>query len=67
MQLFNEVFRVRQQIYQLKQKLISLEDTCKTRCSIKDSQEIEDIQDKLEHLNIRNHILECMSKKCVLF
>lgn len=67
MRLFNEVFRVRQQIYQLKQQLNKLEDACRTRCSSKDRQEIEDIHDKLEHLNIRNHILECMSKKCVLF
>ncbi|MGD9581130.1 MAG: hypothetical protein AB7V50_07135 [Vampirovibrionia bacterium] len=66
MSLFNEVFRVRQQIHQLKNKLSKLESMTQKRCTYKDKQEINNIYDQLEHLNIRSHILERISKKCVM-
>ena len=67
MTLYKEIFRVRQQIAQLKNKLGRLETTCLTRGSRKSSSEISKMEDELEHLNVRKHVLDKICAKGFIF
>ena len=61
MTIFNEMFGVRKEIQELKQRLAFLNEESQSSGSLKIHNEIEEVTSKLEHLKLKMQILENIS------
>lgn len=60
-----ELYDIRQRYSRLKKQLDDLNNICNLRCTRAVRNQIEETIGEMEHLNIRRHILEMISKKFV--